>query len=361
MTEHMPVAVYRGNGRVEVEQRPVPAPGAGEVLIEVSHCGICGSDLHMMVEGWGKPGLVAGHEFTGVIAALGEDVDEWSIGDEVVEGSSPKCGRCRKCIEGKPSQCENRGSSITDDHDGAFARFVIVKASSLLRLPDGLSHREAALAEPLAVALHGITRSEIRPGESAMVVGIGPIGALTLAVLVARGFEGVTAVEPGAARRDLAQRLGATRVFHPDELETFPMWEPERIAEHAVDVVFECSGKRSAMEAGFQQLLRGGRLTLVGAGIEPPSFDPNRMILNELHVCGSFIYDADGFEQALAMLASGVLPTDDLIDPTDVPLEGLGDALLDLAQGRIAGKAMVVPGFARNTDGPAVGDSTEVP
>jgi (R,R)-butanediol dehydrogenase/meso-butanediol dehydrogenase/diacetyl reductase len=147
-------------------------------------------------------------------------------------------------------------------------------------------------------------------------------------------------------------------VLEPGDLDVYPMWEPERISPRAVDVVFECSGKKSAMEAGLSQLRRGGTLTLVGAGIEPPSFDPNRMILNELHVCGSFVYDADGFERALELLASGRLPIDVLIDPVDVPLDRLGDAMAGLAAGRIAGKAMVVPRLSTDPDGPAGPDRT---
>lgn len=347
LPDRMPVAVYRGRGVVEVEQRPVPAPAPGEVLVEVSHCGVCGSDLHMMVERWGKPGFVGGHEFTGSIVAVGPDVTAWSVGDLIVCGSSPKCGRCRRCLEGKPSQCERRDGDIgrdLGDGNGAFARYTLVREASLLRLPDGVSLRDAALAEPLAVALHGITRSRIGPGDSSMIFGAGPIGALTLAVLKARSDSGpVTVVEPGAARRDLARALGADTVLTPDELDVFPLWEPERISPHAVDVVFECSGKKQAMEAGFHQLRRGGMLTMVGAGVEPPSLDPNRMILNELGVCGSFIYDADGFDRALDLLASAVLPTHLLIDGDDVPLDRLGDALTGLANGSIAGKAMVVP------------------
>jgi (R,R)-butanediol dehydrogenase/meso-butanediol dehydrogenase/diacetyl reductase len=202
--------------------------------------------------------------------------------------------------------------------------------------------RDAALAEPLAVALHGITRSGVREGDRALVIGAGPIGALTIAALVARGITAL-AVEPAPARAELAARLGAERVLHPDELQTFPMWEPERISDLAVDVVLECSGKRVAIEAGFNQLRRGGRLVMVGAGIEAPKFDPNRMLLNELTVCGSFVYDADGFERALELLASGKLQTHLLIDPVDVTLDRLGEAMQDLARGRIAGKAMVVP------------------
>jgi threonine dehydrogenase-like Zn-dependent dehydrogenase len=339
----MPVAVYHAPGEVVVEQRPVPRPGPGQVLVEVGHCGICSSDIHLMLEGWGKPGLVGGHEFSGTIAALGEDAGDWAVGDEVVGGPSPRCGVCRRCREGKPSQCERRNGTI-DSHldNGAFARYILVNAASLLRLPQGVSPREAALAEPLAVALHGITRSGITEGDTAMVFGAGPIGALTIMALVARGIS-VTVVEPGDARRALAAALGATEVIAPDELETYPPWEPERLSPRAVDVVLECSGKKAAMETGFHQLKRGGRLVLVGAGIEAPSFDPNRLLLNELEICGSFVYDAGGFDQALALLASGVVPVSLLIDPDDIALEGIAGALQDLATGRIAGKVMVVP------------------
>jgi (R,R)-butanediol dehydrogenase/meso-butanediol dehydrogenase/diacetyl reductase len=296
------------------------------------------------LDGWaGKPGLVAGHEFTGVIAALGDGVEGWSVGEEVVGGASPRCGRCRRCLEGKPSQCENRAGSVVDGHDGAFAGFVLTSERSLLRLPPGLDSRQAALAEPLAVALHGITRSGVAPGDSVMVIGAGPIGALSIAALVARGIGPITAVEPGERRRQLARDLGADVVLDPADLEIFPAWEPERIAERAAHVVLECSGHKEAMQAGFNQLRRGGTLALVGAGVDHPSFDPNRFILNELKVVGSFVYDQGGFEAALELLASEGFPTDKLIEADDVPLDGLSAALADLARGRFAGKVMVVP------------------
>ncbi len=343
----MPAAVYRGSGEVAVEDLAVPRPRPGQVLVEVGHCGVCGSDLHMITENWGKPGTVLGHEWSGTVVAVGDAVDAWAVGDEVVGGPSPRCGRCRRCLDGKPAQCEDRRGSVTEGHDGAFARFILVDARALVRVPEGMGARDAALAEPLAVALHGITRSEIRLGDTAMVLGAGPIGALTVAALVSQGLGPVAVVEPAAPRQALARALGAAEVLVPDDLPTYPLWEPERISPRAVDVVFECSGKKAAMEAGFQQLRRGGRLVLVGAGIEPPTFDPNRMLLNELSVCGSFVYDADGFDRALDLLASGALPTDALIEPDDVPLDRLGPALDGLATGRIAGKVMVVPREAR--------------
>ncbi len=223
----MPAAVYQRPGQVAVEERAVPVPGPGQVLVEVDRCGICGSDIHLLLDGWASgPGLIAGHEFTGTVAAVGAGVEEWTIGTEVVGGTSPKCGRCRRCLEGKPSQCENRAQSIADSGDGAFARYTLVRAASLLRLPPGLTGRQAALAEPLAVALHGITRSGVTTEDEVMVVGAGPIGALTIAALVARGMGPGTVVEPGARRKELARELGAAAVLEPDDLERFPPGSP---------------------------------------------------------------------------------------------------------------------------------------
>jgi len=351
LPDSMPAAVLRRPGVVVVEERPVPRPAPGEVLVEVDHCGICGSDVHMLLDGWGEPGLVAGHEFTGSIVALGSGVTGWELGEPVVGGSSPKCGRCRRCVEGKPSQCENRRGPVVDGHDGAFARYVLVGEASLLRLPPGLTSRQAALAEPLAVALHGITRSGVVPGDRVMVIGAGPIGALSIAALVARGIGPIIAVEPGARRQQLARELGASEVLDPTDLETFPPWEPERISARAVHAVLECSGKKEAIEAGFHQLGRGGTLVLVGAGLEHPAFDPNRFVLNELHVVGSFVYDEGGFDRALELLATDGFPTDLLIEADDVPLDRLSEALVGLAEGRLAGKVMVVP----RRSGPAGG------
>jgi threonine dehydrogenase-like Zn-dependent dehydrogenase len=340
----MAAAVYRSPGVIAVEERPVPQPGPDQLVVKVHSCGICGSDIHQLRDGWGfKPGAIAGHEWTGTVAAVGSGVEDWSPGERVVGASSPKCGTCRRCREGKPSQCENRASMTGEHNDGAFAEYILVRAASVLRLPDGLSARHAALAEPLSVALHGITRSGVAPGDTVMVFGAGPIGALSLAALRAMGITDVTVVEPHDGRRRLAADLGAQAVVHPDDLEIFPSWEPERLSSRAVHIVLECSGHRAAIEAGFNQLARGGILVMVGAGIEHPTFDINRMILNELTVTGSFVYDLGGFERALELLSSPDFPADLLIDPTDVPLNAIGAALEDLAVGRIAGKVMVVP------------------
>lgn len=336
-------AVYRSTGVVEIAERDVPMVEPGRVLVEVSHCGVCGSDLHLMMEGWGTPDTVEGHEYSGRIAAIGDGVEGWSVGERIVCGPSPSCGRCDACRARRPSQCEQRGAYSSPSHDGAFTRFTSIDARSLVRVPDSLDLRTAALAEPLAVAMHAITRSGITRGESSMILGAGPIGALILSALVADDIGPVTVVEPSEVRQRLARQLGATRVVHPDELVAFSIAEPDHIAPNAVSVVFECSGKRTAMEIAPSQLRRGGRLVLVGAGIEPPRFDPNRIILTELSVIGAFIYDADGFDAAIELLDSGRLRTDLLIEPDDVPLDGLLGAMHEVIEGRRPGKVMIVP------------------
>ena len=344
LPEVMAAAVYQSPGVVTVEERTVPRPGPDQIVVRVHACGICGSDIHQLRDGWGfTPGAVAGHEWSGTIAAVGDDVAEWSVGELVVGGASPRCGTCRRCLEGKPSQCENRNSMTSEQADGAFAEYILCRAGGVLRLPEGLSPRHAALAEPLSVAMHGITRSGVAPGDSVMIFGAGPIGALSVAALHTMGITDITVVEPHEGRRQLAADLGVTSLVDPADLEVFPPWEPERMSSRAVHVVLECSGHRAAIEAGFCQLTRGGILVMVGAGIDHPNFDINRMILNELTVTGSFVYDLGGFERALDLLASDGFPADRLIDPGDIPLNGIVDALEALAGGRIAGKVMVVP------------------
>jgi threonine dehydrogenase-like Zn-dependent dehydrogenase len=344
LPEVMAAAVYQSPGVITVEERKVPQPAPDQLVVRVHSCGICGSDIHQLRDGWGfTKGVVAGHEWSGSIAAIGDAVTDWEIGELVVGGPGQRCGTCRRCLEGKPSQCENRNSMTGEQADGAFAEYILCRAGGVLRLPEGLDPRHAALAEPLSVALHGITRSGVAPGDSVMVFGAGPIGALSVAALHVMGIEHITVVEPHKGRRQLAADLGVTALVDPEELEVFPSWEPERMSSRAVDVVLECSGHRSALEAGFSQLARGGMMVMVGAGIDHPQFDINRMILNELTVTGSFVYDQGGFERALELLASDGFPSDLLIDPDDIGLAAIGDTLEALAAGRIAGKVMVTP------------------
>ena len=342
LPESMRACVYRTPRTLEVEDRPVPAPGPEELLLEVSHCGVCGTDLHLVMEGWGRPDSIGGHEYSGVVVAVGEGATGFAPGDRVVGGPAPGCGACEHCRAHRPGLCTSRSDfEGGEPFQGAFAEYKRVRADAVVRIPGALGLREAALAEPLAVALHGITLSGIREGQRALVTGAGPIGALVLAALRARGIEDVRVSEPGPARRALAKELGASRVEGPDALAVPAM--PFTLVDDPVHHVFECSGRPEAIEAGLAQLGRAGTLVLLGTGMDRPKLDAVRMILNELTVVGSYNYDEDGFADALELLASGGLPTDRLIDARDVPLTGLGEAMERLVDGTIAGKVLVAP------------------
>lgn len=341
----MAAAVLHGPGDLRVERRPVPVPGPHDVVVAVSHCGVCGTDLHMVVEGWGRPGSVGGHEWSGTVVATGAEVAGLAVGDAVVGGPPPGCGRCGPCHTRRPSLCLERAQPGAEDADGAFAGYVRAHRDAVVPVPEGLDLRTAALAEPLAVALHAVTRSGVQPGQRALVTGAGPIGALAVVALLARGVEEVLVSEPSPARQALAVRLGAT-VVDPGSFDLPNIAEPARIVADAIDAALECSGRRPAMEAAFAQLRRGGTLVLVGTGIEAPRLDPNRMILNELVVTGAFEYDGDGIAEALDLLASGAARVHELVEPDDIGLDSLGSAMADLAAGRIAGKVLVSPGSA---------------
>ena len=180
----MKAAVYKGDRTVEVEDYPIPEVGPDDVLLEVSHCGVCGSDIHFVLEGWGRPNSVDGHEYSGTVVAVGDQRDE--LGGRRLRrsaGRAVRCGECEYCRAGRPSLCVRPRPPWARAATGR-ARSPTTCASrqgELLRLPDGVSLRDAALTEPLAVALHGISQAKVQPGERVLVTGGGPIGTLTIA------------------------------------------------------------------------------------------------------------------------------------------------------------------------------------
>lgn len=338
-------AVLHGPGDLRIETGPTPTPGPGEVLVEVSHCGICGTDLHLALEGWGRPGSVGGHEWSGRVVALGADVDAVGVGDAVVGGPQPTCGACPGCRSGRPSLCHARGAPGGEEQRGAFADHVVTHEGAVVPVPAGLDLRAAALAEPLAVALHAVTLAEVVPGQRALVSGAGPIGTLVIAALRARGVTDVVVSEPSPVRRALAASLGA-RALAPEALDVPSIAEPARIVDGAVDVALECSGRPVAVSAALAQVVRGGRVVLVGTGIEPLALDSNRILLNELVLTGAYEYDADGVADALAVLASGAIDVAALVEPDDIALDDVVPALRGLAAGEVAGKVLVRPALA---------------
>ena len=336
----MAASVYVGDGALEVQRVPVPQPGPGEVLVEVAHCGICGTDLHLVLERIARPGTVLGHEWSGTIVALGAGVEDWAPGARVVCGPVPGCGECRACVRGRPSVCLRRPPVDHLSFRGAFARYVVVPVAQLLTVPDGLSSRAAALTEPTAVALHAVTLSGVTPDDRVLVTGGGPVGLLVIAVLHAQGVRDITVTEPAPARRARALEVGAARAVEPDSLPASTMGAP---VDEPFTVAFECSGRAAAAETAVDQLDFAGTCVLVGTGAEFPRINHNRVIILENTIIGSYNYDAGGFAPALELLASGSMPLDALIEPVDVFLDELLPVMRRCAAGELPGKVMVRP------------------
>jgi 2-desacetyl-2-hydroxyethyl bacteriochlorophyllide A dehydrogenase len=338
--EKMPAAVYIGQGALEVHALAVPEPREGEVLLEVSHCGICGTDLHLALDDFARPGTVLGHEWSATVAATGPGVTGWEGGEAVVVDATPGCGECRACRRGRPSVCLRREPIDLLEFSGAFTRYVTRPAARLLPLPSGLPLRTAALTEPTAIALHTVELAGVGPDDHVLITGGGPVGLLTLAVLRSLGVEDVTVSEPSPVRRELAAAVGAARVVTPDALAAAPMGRP---VDDAYTFAFECSGRAPAAEAALDQLDLAGTLVFVGTGHEPPRVNHNRVIILELALIGAYNYGAQGFAPALELLASGRLPVDLLIEPGDVALGELQTTMERLARGEIGGKVLVRP------------------
>jgi 2-desacetyl-2-hydroxyethyl bacteriochlorophyllide A dehydrogenase len=239
--------------------------------------------------------------------------------------------------------CLNRATPDFVGYRGAFCQYKTVTADSLIRIPDSLSTRMAALAEPTAITLHALRLADVHPDDHVLVTGAGPVGLLLVAVLRAHGISDITVSEPSAIRRQQALSVGAARIVTPDSLEPPPTALP--VADPYA-VVFECSGQAGALEAGVGQLDYAGTLVIVGTGFEPPRINQNRMIIFELELIGAYNYDDEGFEPAVHLLERDLLPFDALIAPDNIPLSDVMVSMERLARGEIPSKVMVQPGLS---------------
>ncbi|MCX4091985.1 zinc-dependent alcohol dehydrogenase [Nocardia sp. alder85J] len=287
-----------------------PVPGPGEVRIEVAYCGLCGSDVHLFFDP-PEPtvGHILGHEFSGIIDAVADDVIDWSAGDRVVVLPIAPCGQCRACLGGDDNAICLIGLMAGPGlgRPGGLADSVTVPARMLHRIPDGLSLRDAALTEPLAVAMRGVSHAAVGPGDTVVVFGAGPIGLLTAAALHARGIEHVLVVEPNPERRTVAAGFGVT-VATPDTaaeaLATLPG------PAHAV---IDCSGHSSVPAQAVGLLGYAGRLVIVGLPTVPAEIPLLGLTINELHIIGSTAYSTRDFGESLRALATGRIDVDALI------------------------------------------------
>jgi L-iditol 2-dehydrogenase len=276
---------------LEVADLPVPTPAPDEVLIRVAACGICGSDVHGYDGGSGRriPPLVMGHEAAGIVSAVGSEVRSFSPGDRVTFDSTVYCGKCAKCLRGDFNLCDNRqvlGVSCTDyRRAGAFAEFVAVPARILYRLPENLPFAEAAMLEAVAVAIHGVNLAEIPANSTALVIGAGTIGILTLQALRAAGCSNVFVADIDAQRLQFAKQLGATETLLSDE--TFQTCILALTNKEGVDVALECVGRNETVAAAVDAARKGGTVVLIGNITPNVNLPLQKVVSRQIRLQGS--------------------------------------------------------------------------
>jgi (R,R)-butanediol dehydrogenase / meso-butanediol dehydrogenase / diacetyl reductase len=341
----MRAAVFHGPHDVRIEDVPDPAvPDAQEVVLEVTRAAICGTDASEWDHGpvLCRPGVVLGHEFVGRVVGLGDAVTTLRLGDRVVSGAGISCGRCRWCLSRRTNLCaEYRTLGL--QVNGGLAEFVTSPAAICHSVPDTCDDDAAAMTQPLAVALHALSRVSQDPGDSVAVIGAGGIGSFILAG-AARGVRDgrVVAIDIDDERLATARALGARETANATGADLAELLL-ELTDGVGFDVVIEASGAPHAPAAAIAGARRGGRVLLVGLHGAPRSLELTPMILREVdifttvaHVCDSDI------PAALELLAGSDVAA--VTAGPRIPLDALVEhGLRPLAERRAAGKILVAP------------------
>ncbi len=334
----MRAAVVRQNDML-VADVPEPQAGPGEVIIKVKYCGICGSDVHRFAAGGFPDGAILGHEPYGVVARVGEGVAEWQGGERVVVIAYDPCRKCRWCQQGEYQLCLDKYWIGLGTNPGAFAEYVKACSTMLLRVPDQVRDRAAALTEPLAVALHAVRTAHINLGDTAVVIGAGPIGLLVTQCLRVAGARAIGVIEVAPGRAELAAHLGADKVFTPgsDDLVT----EVVRFLGTEPDVVFECAGAVQTLQDAAELVRPHGKIMLVGVSMKPVPIIPVVWGLKEAELKACIAY-RDEFPIALELLAKGKIDVDSLISDV-VSLKDVGQTVKELQKPHGQIKVLVEP------------------
>ena len=309
-------------GSFRVAEVPDPVPEAGQIVVRVECCGICGTDLHILAGEFPPTPypITPGHEFAGIVAARGADVrPDLPVGARVAVDPSLYCGYCRRCRAGRDNLCEN-WAAIGDTVNGAFAEYVAVPAVNAYRLPDQLDGQLGAMVEPLACAVHGIRRLEQAgpvSAEPTVVIGAGTMGLLMLQLLLHAGAGPVAVVDRVRDRLDVARKLGAAQA----------VTDASALGDVRFAVAVDATGVPAAVETAIGLLDRGGRMLVFGVTPAEAAIrvSPFRVYNDEITITGSMAI-LRSFGQAVDLLASGAVDPRPLLSEP-LPLEGYGDAV----------------------------------
>ena len=328
---------------LSVQDIPVREPGEKEVLIEVKACGVCGTDLHMF---HGDKGafensypLVMGHEFSGVIARIGSGVTKFEVGDHVVVDPNVYCGQCAPCQRGAVHYCEHMVGIGTTVY-GGFAEYCTVPERAVYRVPKELPFEVAAMMEPVSCALHGIDRSNIRPGDVAVIIGYGPIGEIMFQLAQCAGAAQIAVIEPQKAKREKALKHGAVLAVDPMTEDVKAVLQKAGIEP---TTVIECVGRKNTMEMALD--IAANQATVMLFGLTPPEtkldvYAYEQLFKKEISVTGSYINPLVA-ERVIRLLSSRKIDMGRII--TDViSLEDSVKVFTDNSY-RSHGKIVIVP------------------
>lgn len=311
--------------RLDLQDVPEPGCSDHEVLVRIRSCGICGSDVHGYDGSSGRriPPVIMGHEASGEVARTGSGVQGFSEGDAVTFDSMISCRSCRFCHNGRPNLCEDRrvlGVSCDDyRRHGAFAEYVNVPEHIVFPVPDGVGFDEAAMVEPVSVAVHAVSRAAPSLGDSVLVVGAGMIGLLTLQALRAAGCGRIISVDLSQDRLRLALELGADDVLQAGEGVDVPAAVRGLMGGRGTDLAMEAVGANDTVTTAVDSVRKGGRVVLIGNIAPVVPFGLQSVVTREIDVLGSCASSND-YPACLALMKRGAIRVGPVLSAS-VPLE----------------------------------------
>lgn len=321
----MRAAVFTEEKRLVITEVPDPTPEPDEIVMQVSYCAICGSDLHRYAYGMMSPGTIMGHEFSGVVVATGKNVTGWKVGDRVTRsGGRIDPGRD---LPNMPPRYSAKARGFLGLKPGAYAEYLATPAEKVMAVPESVSDLEASLLEPLTVALHAVRSSKLRLGDAAVILGAGPIGLLAQQCVRRAGATQVYVSEMNPARRKVAEALGAEGVFHPAETDLVE--EIVRRTGIGADVAFECAGARPTLQQGLELVRMGGQVMVVALAWEPVECLPVEWVGREVELKSCYAHLNSEWPISMGLLARGEVKAQPLISQV-IGLEGLDAAFQEL-------------------------------
>ena len=327
----MRAARLHGKEDIRIDDVPDVTAGPGQVRVAPAHNGICGSDLHMYFQGTfmaERGPIVLGHEFSGVVDAVGDGVTGVTVGTPVTVRPFHRCGTCYRCEQGLTHLCKPLSCIGCGAEGGGLAEHVVVPEHMVFALPDGVSLERGALVEPMAVAYQGILRAEITPDARSVVFGAGPIGIGTYLGLRALGHDGIVVVEPSPVRRAAIEALGAEVVLDPAVHDVGAELRA-RTGGRGADAAFECAGVAASFHGAIGALAARGRMVIVAVYEDLVTWHPGVLMMDELEIRTALAYEPGAFEAVLDLMAQGHyrpdgwvehIPLDAVVDDGFVPL-----------------------------------------